>query len=425
MNATYGKIAVTQSDSTQAPSAPTADSRLKDLEDKHSSRGVGGRFVAWVKFKVGDKSSTVRNQRELLAAVKEKLHNAGSKDDAATLIRKELDMGKPLSARKVRQVIDSVDYAVSKVEGSAKSNQAVKTRNDSAKAKFAAFQADYDTRTAKGEKVDKPFKKPLEDVPLVLSVTAVLLHDDIAARLESLGIPDPGNAATKAILNSVGLADRQDVQQSHKDMAEVLIGKYKEAVDADNLYQSLGPRYPKYFESTFKNIVKNDAWTQAQALDVDELVAINAYTQIDYAEINSSLRDPKKYPMAPENQVITDLCIQGLSKLPPFVGTVFRGTNLPEDKDKQCVDRAVMTDAAFTSTSATKPFDGTHHFEIDCTGNGRDVSFLSEFPDEGEVLFPPGQQFGVLQRQGKMDYASTAAPQNHGVRVVLAEITNP
>ena len=60
-----------------------------------------------------------------------------------------------------------------------------------------------------------------------------------------------------------------------------------------------------------------------------------------------------------------------------------------------------MTDATFTSSSSAtdQAFSGSHQFAIE-SRTGRDISFLSSRPEEKEVLFPPGTQFEVLDRQG-------------------------
>ncbi|WP_075087473.1 hypothetical protein [Verrucomicrobium spinosum] len=64
-----------------------------------------------------------------------------------------------------------------------------------------------------------------------------------------------------------------------------------------------------------------------------------------------------------------------------------------------------MTDKGFTSTSATKSFEGSHQFSITSPG-GRDVSFLSKYPEEVEVLYPPNHQFQIVSRIGTVDYGA-------------------
>lgn len=101
--------------------------------------------------------------------------------------------------------------------------------------------------------------------------------------------------------------------------------------------------------------------------------------------------------MTPQLQAFADHATEGLSKLPAFTGAeTFRGTTLPTSVLANNQMGAVVSDSAFFSTSAEKAFSGP--VQITTRGvSGRDISFLSDFP-EAEVLYPPGTQFEVLNR---------------------------
>lgn len=98
-----------------------------------------------------------------------------------------------------------------------------------------------------------------------------------------------------------------------------------------------------------------------------------------------------------ELELYVRLIESGLSQLPSFKGTVFRGTNLtPEQLAKYKKDE-IVTESAFTSTStvAGDAFPGNTQFVIN-SKNGREISILSEYPNEKEVLFKSNTKFKVL-----------------------------
>ena len=93
-----------------------------------------------------------------------------------------------------------------------------------------------------------------------------------------------------------------------------------------------------------------------------------------------------------------------LEKLPPHVGPVVRGTDLPPDVIAQYQPDAVVTERAFLSTSLepgiaqSTAFSGNVEFRI-LSKTGRDISSFSTFPSEREVLFPAGVPFYVVDRR--------------------------
>lgn len=92
-----------------------------------------------------------------------------------------------------------------------------------------------------------------------------------------------------------------------------------------------------------------------------------------------------------------------LDKLPPYDGPVVRGTNLPPEVLAQYRPGEVVTENAFVSTTTnpavaqSSAFSGNVEFRILST-TGRDVSSVSMYPHEQEILFPPGTKFYVLSR---------------------------
>lgn len=90
--------------------------------------------------------------------------------------------------------------------------------------------------------------------------------------------------------------------------------------------------------------------------------------------------------------------LRGLLILPAYEGTTFRGiSSLPEDVLANNQPGRLVSDGAFMSTSSGEPFGGNVLIKVDGT-SGRDISFLSEYPNEAEVLYPPGTKFEVINR---------------------------
>ncbi|GAB4621091.1 hypothetical protein MOKP122_39850 [Mycobacterium avium subsp. hominissuis] len=102
-------------------------------------------------------------------------------------------------------------------------------------------------------------------------------------------------------------------------------------------------------------------------------------------------------------QARVDALQKALEKLPVYEGAVVRGTNLPADVLEQYRPGEVITEAAFTSTSTdhtvaqSSAFAGNTEFRIWST-TGRDVSSVSMYPDEKEILFPAGSKFYVVSK---------------------------
>ena len=92
-----------------------------------------------------------------------------------------------------------------------------------------------------------------------------------------------------------------------------------------------------------------------------------------------------------------------LGKLPPYEGPVIRGTNLPPETVAQYRPGEIITEDAFLSTTtdpavARSPgFAGNVEFRI-MSSTGRDVSSVSMFPGEQEILFPAGTRFYVVSK---------------------------
>ncbi|MEU0540323.1 ADP-ribosyltransferase [Nocardia sp. NPDC005978] len=128
-----------------------------------------------------------------------------------------------------------------------------------------------------------------------------------------------------------------------------------------------------------------------------EIEAINKYTDPDadvYTDLNNRLRND--IPLDPEQQRIADDISAGLSKLPPFEGTVWRATSLDAEQLARYVEGAIVPEPSFTSTSADarRTFTGNVEFVMH-SKSGRDVTEFSSRPQEKEVLFDRNATFEV------------------------------
>lgn len=132
-------------------------------------------------------------------------------------------------------------------------------------------------------------------------------------------------------------------------------------------------------------------------LTSDDLSALAHYTGIGYQDLNDALRSNA---VDGSQRARIDALNQALEKLPPYDGPVVRGSNLPPDVLAQYRPGEFVIEKGFLSTTvnpavAQSPaFAGNVEFRIfSCTG--RDISALSMFPAEQEILFPSHTRFFV------------------------------
>ena len=90
----------------------------------------------------------------------------------------------------------------------------------------------------------------------------------------------------------------------------------------------------------------------------------------------------------------------GLEQLPNFEGVVYRGIDMnkiPNLSDKYKIGN-IVTEEAFTSSSTVKRGAFKRDTFITITSRtGKDVSFLSDFPKQKEILFKPNTKFRILE----------------------------
>jgi hypothetical protein len=144
-----------------------------------------------------------------------------------------------------------------------------------------------------------------------------------------------------------------------------------------------------------------DHHAHTEPLTTDDLTALADYTGPGYADLNSALRSGT---LDASQHARVEALNAALEKLPSHSGPVVRGTNLPPEVLERYQPGSIVTESAFTSTTrnpavAQSPaFAGNVEFRI-LSSTGRDVSSVSMYPSEQEVLFPAGSKFYVLDRR--------------------------
>jgi hypothetical protein len=148
--------------------------------------------------------------------------------------------------------------------------------------------------------------------------------------------------------------------------------------------------------------------TVPAGVDKDELVAIRLYTSSAYRKVNQALRtrDPATLPAM---ESIIKAASSGLNKLPASPCTAKRGTGLPDNVLKALEKDTQFIECAFLSTTygdIPGAFKKDITFEIESDSCAR-IDWMSEFPNEKEVLFPPGSEFFVTDRTDEQKNGKT------------------
>lgn len=154
------------------------------------------------------------------------------------------------------------------------------------------------------------------------------------------------------------------------------------------------------------DVAENAAEAAGRQLDVPlgmplneaDRAALIDYTGPGFRDINPALRSGI---VDDAMQVRVDAITSALDKLPPYQGVVYRGVDLPPQVLADYQPGQVVSDSAFTSTSATQSqgFKGPVELEI-FSYTGRDIRMYADpkYAHQDEVLFPPGTELRVESR---------------------------
>ncbi|MER2566862.1 MAG: ADP-ribosyltransferase, partial [Myxococcaceae bacterium] len=140
-------------------------------------------------------------------------------------------------------------------------------------------------------------------------------------------------------------------------------------------------------------------------VNTDDLISLREYTANGYVKMNEGLRGSKMALKA--TAPIVKTAASGLKAMPEVKGTVYRGANMTPERLAGYKVGETISERGFTSTTLNKAmvlgkgpeqsFNKNTMFVIKSKGGGKDVSMLSQYPDEKEVLFAPGTEFKVLK----------------------------
>ncbi len=127
----------------------------------------------------------------------------------------------------------------------------------------------------------------------------------------------------------------------------------------------------------------------------DELIALRGYTGEDYSMINRALRENNV-----ETHKFMDVYIEeaeaALKKLPPYKGIVLRGEHMDADRfHRDFFGKQSINTKQFFSTSMDTSFPGNAQYVVN-SKTGKEITFISKFPNEREILFPKGIEFEVI-----------------------------
>jgi hypothetical protein len=133
-------------------------------------------------------------------------------------------------------------------------------------------------------------------------------------------------------------------------------------------------------------------------LTSDDIWALADYTGSGYEDLNSALRSDA---VDASQHARVEALNSALEKLPSYQGPVIRGTNLLPEVLAQYrpgeffIEKGFMSTTTNTAVARSPMFAGNVEFRI-LSNAGRDISPVSMFPGEQEILFPAGTRFYVV-----------------------------
>jgi phage-related protein (TIGR01555 family) len=119
---------------------------------------------------------------------------------------------------------------------------------------------------------------------------------------------------------------------------------------------------------------------------------VMAYSGSYYREVNNQLRAGI---MTEEQYKFAASLNKALDTMPTYEGTTRRGATLSKEQVAMYKPGMIIEERGFTSTSTASGFGGNTRFEVKGK-TGRDISKLSHYPGEAEVLFKAGTRFKVI-----------------------------
>jgi len=179
------------------------------------------------------------------------------------------------------------------------------------------------------------------------------------------------------------------------------------AKDADKEeIKNFGPLYKDVPLAAHERQQKSNS-KQIKGLAPAEATAILGYTTPLFGEYSNPLRKDLGTKKFDENkQALTKATMSGLNKLKPLKATLYRHIGIFAGYKELNQPGATVSDMGFMSSTKSHFVAGNagaQHdvLEIIESKTGRDVSEVSTFPHEMEVLFKPGTRFQITRRYDK------------------------
>lgn len=183
---------------------------------------------------------------------------------------------------------------------------------------------------------------------------------------------------------------------------------------------------------------KSKKLVQENDMSAAEVAALRVFSLNDYKYINPAIANDRgwmqrNFPDADEHEVTERMqegsahaavMLDGLAKMPPWSGVAYRGERLTQAMfSARYVDEATFKFSSFASLTvdrgtAEKFSKGTQETPMDATisvvvrlnvRHARDISKLSAFRKEKEVLLLPGAEFAVVKRE-RQKHGKTGNP---------------
>ncbi len=247
-------------------------------------------------------------------------------------------------------------------------------------------------------------KKSFKDFQI--STELFLIIDTFKSRVDDLLIEPRINDPERIQI----LVQRSEhiLQQMRKSGAHDFVGiPLTELEKLVTAAQNLGEEFKKeqstlglfnlyFFYLTSSLELKAKLGPQPCGMRSEEVFAIFLYTGSAFSYINASLRSETNLESL---KFYIDTVNSGLRKLAPYVGTVSRGSELPQSEVDKHVEGQDVVYKAFTSTSIHKSFTGTYSFTIE-SKTGRYVAPIAMRPEEEEVLIPSNTSFQIIEKDG-------------------------
>jgi ADP-ribosyltransferase exoenzyme len=199
--------------------------------------------------------------------------------------------------------------------------------------------------------------------------------------------------AAKAAREAAEKAEKEAAEKAALEAAEAAGKKAKNNNLADLLNK-------KGFDVEYALAKKRANPRLNSLLTDDEYLAIRGYTSGLYQQINPALRSGR----AGEWQDLVDNAATGMDKLAKNgygrSGIVVRDVTFTQDEiAKLFPDNGVFNDKAFFSTTSERSgvFSGNTRLIVD-QRSGVNVTDISQYPNESEVLLKPGGSFKVVSK---------------------------